>query len=568
MYWIDEYINIPQYQDYLRHFSKHVNNVPVQTFHNNILDPNYQETYIYFNNSIEDINLLKNDIYIYDNIDSAIREIKKLKFEDIIIIVSGSFFLDFIEEFNDNINDICIIPKIIVFISMYDKINKQKLENYLIQKENEQIIKENEAKMYHKPFIGKINYEFYKFGKIHDKFDEIKSFINEQKFEIKDFIDPTKNDKNNNFIFEPLKNDNQLILPIFYKILLDIADTKDNNQFPQLMCQKYKNLNIQKLLYPIINIRNIPVELLSKYFIRLYTFESLFYKEMKNSLLNDNKKEKETYMTYIKTLYSGLEKEALKTYTFKNYNSNAKLYSACYFSPNEINNIIHSFNSKQSIDYPFGILFSKGFMSFSKDKNIAEVFFKKGKNAMLIIDQTNEDYSLLTHADIEELSYSSFEKEVLFFPFSAFGVTDVINQNRIELKLTYLGKYIKDFETKKFDPSTDSLPMNSPFLNLIKESGFVKPDVVKKIENNTFNVQEVVNEYKVYKEKNAQIQKAKEIKRKEKENKSKNTNISQEEYVPGPPPKCNPCLKKALIIGAIVLVLAIIMIVIVIRKYF
>ena len=187
---------------------------------------------------------------------------------------------------------------------------------------------------------------------------------------------------------------------------------------------------------------------------------------------------------------------------------------------------------------------------------------------MLIIDQTNEDYSLLTHADIEELSYSSFEKEVLFFPFSAFGVTEVteiavINQNRIELKLTYLGKYIKDFETKKFDPSTDSLPMNSPFLNLIKESGFVKPDVVKKIENNTFNVQEVVNEYKVYKEKNAQIQKAKEIKRKDKENKSKNTNISQEEYVPGPPPKCNPCLKKALIIGAIVLVLAIIMIVIV-----
>ena len=122
--WIDEYINIPQYQDYLRHFSKHVNNVPVQTFHNKILDPNYQETYIYFNNSIEDINLLKNDIYIYDNIDSAIREIKKLKFEDIIIIVSGSFFLDFIEEFNDNINDICIIPKIIVFISIYQLLNE------------------------------------------------------------------------------------------------------------------------------------------------------------------------------------------------------------------------------------------------------------------------------------------------------------------------------------------------------------------------------------------------------------------------------------------------------------
>ena len=43
------------------------------------------------------------------------------------------------------------------------------------------------------------------------------------------------------------------------------------------------------------------------------------------------------------------------------------------------------------------------------------------KNAILKIIKAEKNYDLYTHADIENLSVFK-EKEVLFFPFSAFGI--------------------------------------------------------------------------------------------------------------------------------------------------
>ena len=62
------------------------------------------------------------------------------------------------------------------------------------------------------------------------------------------------------------------------------------------------------------------------------------------------------------------------------------------------------------------IIFSKAFMSFSKNLNVAEDFLR-GKNTLLIVEDAKAEYDLLTHADIEELSTYGYEKEVLFFRF-------------------------------------------------------------------------------------------------------------------------------------------------------
>ena len=54
-------------------------------------------------------------IYKCENIKSGIDIINKIKFEDTYIIVSGSFYQDFILNFKNNLKDFYVIPKIIIF---------------------------------------------------------------------------------------------------------------------------------------------------------------------------------------------------------------------------------------------------------------------------------------------------------------------------------------------------------------------------------------------------------------------------------------------------------------------
>ena len=56
-------------------------------------------------------------IFCFKNIMDALKFIKKLKFSETYIIISGSLYTEFIEIFKENLTDICIIPKIIIFTS-------------------------------------------------------------------------------------------------------------------------------------------------------------------------------------------------------------------------------------------------------------------------------------------------------------------------------------------------------------------------------------------------------------------------------------------------------------------
>ena len=282
------------------------------------------------------------------------------------------------------------------------------------------------------------------------------------------------------FNFEKIRNRGDLHLNLFYKILLDISKT-DNNKFKELM-KKYKNYAKYKALFnPIINIPDIPIELLSKYYARMFTIDGDFFDKMKRDLLIDYNKDNIIYQSYIKTLYEGVERNILKPLqTFQNI----QLFSAQYYTENQIKEL-NEYRLRKVEYYEVPIIFSKSFLSFTKDINIAEHYIStNNKNTMIKVVKASPEYNLNTHADIRELSCFPDEKKVLFFPFSAFGIEDFIYDSEKKiyiLKLIYLGKFIKDYELKyKFNIETDKLP-TPYFKNLFKKSGLIDEKIIHKM---------------------------------------------------------------------------------------
>ena len=140
-------------------------------------------------------------------------------------------------------------------------------------------------------------------------------------------------------------------------------------------------------------------------------------------------------MSYIKVLYEGIKLQSLSIA------SNNILYGGSRISKKEIKKIKDNLDKRNS-DLPNTIVFSKSFLSFTKEKKIAEnfLFLTENKNnelsKVLFILENNEDidYSLSTHADIEKISFYPMEKEVLFFPFSSFEIKEV-KQINTKMKL-------------------------------------------------------------------------------------------------------------------------------------
>ena len=106
------------------------------------------------------------NIIFFQNTKDAIIEIKKIKFEDLYIIINEKLCKEFIEKFKENINDIYTIPKIILLLD-----NKEKFMN-----ENKEYIKNN-------PFY---------FNFMATNLNEIQTII----------INPQKEKNSQNFIFE------------------------------------------------------------------------------------------------------------------------------------------------------------------------------------------------------------------------------------------------------------------------------------------------------------------------------------------------------------------------------
>ena len=413
-------------------------------------------------------------IKCFKEIGEGIEYIKKIKFIETNIIISGKLYIQFIKKFRKELKDIYIIPKIIIFTKDKDGFLKNNIE-----------------------YNNHNNNYFYKFGGITTIFNDIKDFIS------KPLNKKIMNRDDEGFLtFEYIDCKEKLYYPILYKALMDTTNIDKIDEYTNKIYEEYENKNskIKNLLNSIKNMENIPIELLSKYYARLYTAESddnnnnnNFYSKI-NKDLRENTKDK--YLPFIKILYEGLKKKSLPL-ALTNI-----LYRGTRLLNKEITQIKKYLKNKKE-GLPGSIIFSKTFLSFSKDKKTAEKFLKNQKNEnelnkvlfILEKDKNKMDYDLSTHADIEQISFYPNEKEVLFFPFSSFEIKE-INENIIkekkiyEIKLFYLGKYIQ-----KLDINDNNKLPDSEFKKLIIESGLLKDN-----DDSTNTPKYILTKFNKYKE--------------------------------------------------------------------
>ena len=72
-------------------------------------------------------------------------------------------------------------------------------------------------------------------------------------------------------------------------------------QYTEMLYNNYSNNSeIKKLLMYIKSLPNVPIELLAKYYIRVYSIQSNFYTDL-NTALRKNQKDK--YLIFVKVLY-------------------------------------------------------------------------------------------------------------------------------------------------------------------------------------------------------------------------------------------------------------------------
>ena len=279
-------------------------------------------------------------------------------------------------------------------------------------------------------------------------------------------------------IFDYIDDIEQLIIPIFHKVLIDMSyDSFDYYTLSMYDEFSKDNSNIKKLLNQVICFKRPPIEILCKYYIRAYTMKSPLYGNLNQDL---RKKIITKNLPFIKLLYADLKLKSLPLAI------NQHLYRGTGISDKEIVKLKDYIKNKKE-GLPSAIVFSKSFLSFSKERKIAIDFFRNKKDncsrVLFIVDKDKDlDYSLATHVDIEEISYYQYEKEVLFFPFSSFEIKDIkeVNERKYEyeIKLLYLGKYVKEIEKdKNIVGKGKAIPDSKLKDELIKE-GLIQPEKI------------------------------------------------------------------------------------------
>lgn len=241
------------------------------------------------------------------------------------------------------------------------------------------------------------------------------------------------NGNNEDLTFERVENLKELQSLILYFQLLKEPDSNGILQFNRFLISKFKDNKINYLIEQIINDAYIPSEILLKYWIRIYTLDSNFYREMNESL---RKKDSKEYSTFIREIYKGFRNNLLNPFV------SGKLYRGSQISKVELDNLKKLYDKENK--FPDIKVLIRSFLSFSKNKakaigfipNVSEIFEK-----VLYIIEDNRDISYVFNSSIEKYSYFPSEEEVLFFPYCGFSISQIIEKNEqqdyTEIHLNY-----------------------------------------------------------------------------------------------------------------------------------
>ena len=357
----------------------------------------------------------KYTIQTFYDVEGGLKRIFQIEFEESIIILSGELINEFYTKLiKKGLKDLFIIPRIFIFSIEEKTINQIKSkEKYLTL-----------------PFFNP-NYIFSQFDKILEELN-----INHV---LHLFA------RNEKFIFQSINDKNELIFPINFTLFASKPSDNEIKRFNNFIHYKYQNSKIDYLVNQTLSTK-VPLELLMKYWIRLYSYNE-FSEE-----LNDNLRSEigNAFDVYLRFIYYGVKEKKIESCSNKKYYRGGKLST---FEIDYINKLLQ--NKKENL--PSCICYSKIFLIFSLDEQIAltlmalnqEKLEKNEKLVLLEIDKGNEfDENKATNVDLSKLSKYQNRKEVLFFPFSCFEISEIKNEikfkyNYTRIKLNYLGKYQK-----------------------------------------------------------------------------------------------------------------------------
>ena len=366
---------------------------------------------------------LYKNLSLFTNVKDALMYLQTIKFKLTYIIISGSLFLEYIYLFKNIENNISTAPKLIIFTS---ESTKEKLK-----------------------YVKEIKNSFYNIGGLAIYFEEVEAFLNKNIFGKElDFVRPLRRDKiqtGGDFSFQIIENKDDLIGPINLNDLIIKPNRAEFKAFDKYLIDNYGDI-MNELISQIFGVDCLdPLRI--KYWLRAYTLETKFYKDMNNDLMKEKSK---LYLPYIKLLYSGLKSNSIKV------NISNDLYRGALISKKELGNLINLTKNRKNYNIPFALIYCKSFMSFSLEKNVA-LDFMNGKNpnektirVLYILESKSIlDKKNVTNADLDGISYFENEKEILLFPFSIYEISNFVKKNNYyEIYLSYLAKYKEIFKMK------------------------------------------------------------------------------------------------------------------------
>jgi len=366
---------------------------------------------------------LYKNLSLFTNVKDALMYLQTIKFKLTYIIISGSLFLEYIYLFKNIENNISTAPKLIIFTS---ESTKEKLK-----------------------YVKEIKNSFYNIGGLAIYFEEVEAFLNKNIFGKElDFVRPLRRDKiqtGGDFSFQIIENKDDLNGPINLNDLIIKPNRAEFKAFDKYLIDNYGDI-MNELISQIFGV-DCPDPLRIKYWLRAYTLETKFYKDMNNDLMKEKSK---LYLPYIKLLYSGLKSNSIKV------NISNDLYRGALISKKELGNLINLTKNRKNYNIPFALIYCKSFMSFSLEKNVALDFMNK-KNpdektirVLYILESKSIlDKKNVTNADLDGISYFENEKEILLFPFSIYEISNFVKKNNYyEIYLSYLAKYKEIFKMK------------------------------------------------------------------------------------------------------------------------
>ena len=276
-----------------------------------------------------EMKLIFQDVKIksFNNLDEGFNYLLKLNFETIFIIISGSLYTKYYYKLRKNIKNLKIIPITIIFTSKKYKniLDNNNSENSLISYD----------------ILKSINHPFYNKGGKFDDIEKVYEFL--KKFD-KNFKNKTQNENkkilsyDGLFTFKYIDSAEDMFVPIIYKDILTKKEITELEieKFNDFLL-KYNNEELTHLIKPLNNIKYIPKEIICKYWIRAYTIDSNFYREMNNKLMLENFN---LFNIFVKLMYKGFELNIFNSCI------NSKLYRGAKINKAEIEKINKSLIKK------------------------------------------------------------------------------------------------------------------------------------------------------------------------------------------------------------------------------